>query len=302
MPTPFHNMALMSPATTEADVGRHTGVFEAAVAKVLGWQADLGAPRKDPSCRDPSRATSAARVHLRLAGGSVIGQIDDHIDLSRLSLERASLVPGTSSCQLLVQALLDAVLPRNTLSAEGFRLASTLSEDGGHERYGWWCHLSAFLSCDSRLFASHFARTTHGSRGSSGRIASSRATVRLIFRIWILLMDSLRCCLRLRSCCPGRGSDASEGRCWVLRGRLPAAWLVGEARERRTYACGGSGWRYHRSTTLTGRGSAGHGMRVHLAPAIRLVGPVLHVVPPMSCAHHTWSSEIRTLRTHKHHN
>ncbi len=29
--TPFHNMALMSPATTEADVDRHTEVFEAAV-------------------------------------------------------------------------------------------------------------------------------------------------------------------------------------------------------------------------------------------------------------------------------
>jgi glutamate-1-semialdehyde 2,1-aminomutase len=29
--TPFHNMALMSPATTEADVDRHTEVFHAAV-------------------------------------------------------------------------------------------------------------------------------------------------------------------------------------------------------------------------------------------------------------------------------
>ena len=29
--TPFHNMALMSPATTEADVDRHTEVFAAAV-------------------------------------------------------------------------------------------------------------------------------------------------------------------------------------------------------------------------------------------------------------------------------
>ena len=26
--TPFHNMALMSPATTEADVDAHTAVFE----------------------------------------------------------------------------------------------------------------------------------------------------------------------------------------------------------------------------------------------------------------------------------
>ena len=29
--TPFHNMALMSPATTEADVDRHTEVFAEAV-------------------------------------------------------------------------------------------------------------------------------------------------------------------------------------------------------------------------------------------------------------------------------
>jgi glutamate-1-semialdehyde 2,1-aminomutase len=34
--TPFHNMALMSPATTEADVDRHTEVFEAAVEALFG--------------------------------------------------------------------------------------------------------------------------------------------------------------------------------------------------------------------------------------------------------------------------
>ena len=34
--TPFHNMALMSPATTAADVDRHTEVFAAAVAALLG--------------------------------------------------------------------------------------------------------------------------------------------------------------------------------------------------------------------------------------------------------------------------
>jgi glutamate-1-semialdehyde 2,1-aminomutase len=33
--TPFHNMALMSPATTEADVDRHTEVFAAAVGEML---------------------------------------------------------------------------------------------------------------------------------------------------------------------------------------------------------------------------------------------------------------------------
>jgi glutamate-1-semialdehyde aminotransferase len=35
--TPFHNMALMSPVTTEADVDRHTEVFEAAVAALFRW-------------------------------------------------------------------------------------------------------------------------------------------------------------------------------------------------------------------------------------------------------------------------
>lgn len=34
--TPFHNMALMSPATTEGDVDRHTEVFAAAVDRLLG--------------------------------------------------------------------------------------------------------------------------------------------------------------------------------------------------------------------------------------------------------------------------
>ncbi len=34
--TPFHNMALISPDTTAADVDRHTEVFAAAVAALLG--------------------------------------------------------------------------------------------------------------------------------------------------------------------------------------------------------------------------------------------------------------------------
>ena len=34
--TPFHNMALMSPATTEADVDRHTEVFAEAAAELVG--------------------------------------------------------------------------------------------------------------------------------------------------------------------------------------------------------------------------------------------------------------------------
>jgi glutamate-1-semialdehyde 2,1-aminomutase len=34
--TPFHNMALMSPATTEAHVDRHTEVFASAVDALFG--------------------------------------------------------------------------------------------------------------------------------------------------------------------------------------------------------------------------------------------------------------------------
>ena len=34
--TPFHNMALMSPATTAADVDRHTEVFAEAVEALAG--------------------------------------------------------------------------------------------------------------------------------------------------------------------------------------------------------------------------------------------------------------------------
>ena len=33
--TPFHNMALMSPATTDADVDRHTELFAEAVAALV---------------------------------------------------------------------------------------------------------------------------------------------------------------------------------------------------------------------------------------------------------------------------
>ena len=34
--TPFHNMALMSPATTDADVDAHDEIFEEAVTDLLG--------------------------------------------------------------------------------------------------------------------------------------------------------------------------------------------------------------------------------------------------------------------------
>jgi len=34
--TPFHNMALMSPATTASDVERHSAAFAEAVADLVG--------------------------------------------------------------------------------------------------------------------------------------------------------------------------------------------------------------------------------------------------------------------------
>jgi glutamate-1-semialdehyde 2,1-aminomutase len=34
--TPFHNMALMSPATTSEDVDRHTALFAEAAEELVG--------------------------------------------------------------------------------------------------------------------------------------------------------------------------------------------------------------------------------------------------------------------------
>ncbi|HSP06493.1 MAG TPA: aspartate aminotransferase family protein, partial [Acidobacteriota bacterium] len=39
--TPFHNMALMSPQTTEADIDLHTHVFRETVAALLQPSPDL---------------------------------------------------------------------------------------------------------------------------------------------------------------------------------------------------------------------------------------------------------------------
>lgn len=50
MMTPFHNMALMCPATTAADVDRHTAVFEESLDMLLGLRGPAAAPaaRHDP--------------------------------------------------------------------------------------------------------------------------------------------------------------------------------------------------------------------------------------------------------------
>ena len=49
--TPFHNMALMSPATTEADVDRHTEVFEAAVVALFELTVGARSAARKPSTR-----------------------------------------------------------------------------------------------------------------------------------------------------------------------------------------------------------------------------------------------------------
>ena len=53
--TPFHNMALMSPATTDADVDRHTEVFAEAVEALFAWP-DRGGRR---AARSPSTVEGA---------------------------------------------------------------------------------------------------------------------------------------------------------------------------------------------------------------------------------------------------
>ena len=50
--TPFHNMALMCPATTEADVDRHTDVFAEAVAALSPGRGAARA-RSAPAGRAP---------------------------------------------------------------------------------------------------------------------------------------------------------------------------------------------------------------------------------------------------------
>jgi glutamate-1-semialdehyde 2,1-aminomutase len=67
--TPFHNMALMSPATTAADVDRHTQVFgEVVDALVAGRQAPrTQAPRTQArlSCARASASSSRSRSRRR---------------------------------------------------------------------------------------------------------------------------------------------------------------------------------------------------------------------------------------------
>ena len=49
--TPFHNMALMSPATTEAAVDRHTEVFAEGAARLVGGSAGMADARPGQAAR-----------------------------------------------------------------------------------------------------------------------------------------------------------------------------------------------------------------------------------------------------------
>ena len=64
--TPFHNMALMSPATSEADVDRHTEVFREAVH-------ELGSLRTAWRTKFPQFAAIARDRHLRRPESAPLG-------------------------------------------------------------------------------------------------------------------------------------------------------------------------------------------------------------------------------------
>ena len=69
--TPFHNMALMSPATTEADVDRHTEVFDAAARGADRGLAAGTVPRayqaRASSSNGPDGSPSSAKQWSRIA-------------------------------------------------------------------------------------------------------------------------------------------------------------------------------------------------------------------------------------------
>ena len=81
--TPFHNMALMSPATTEADVDRHTEVFAEAARELTGLTEDDAA--RVPGARAEveraarlaeQRQKHAAPDRVLLFGGGCPAQVD----------------------------------------------------------------------------------------------------------------------------------------------------------------------------------------------------------------------------------
>ena len=70
--TPFHNMALFSPAHSEADVHRHTEVFGAAVDALVRLNTDSSADRRDFR-RWESQTNRSSGPHVRQLGDRPAG-------------------------------------------------------------------------------------------------------------------------------------------------------------------------------------------------------------------------------------
>ena len=90
--TPFHNMALMSPATTAADVDRHTEVFDEAVAALVELSRRPGRPgrcrRPDPSARQPQTMLSRPRQPRRARPATIELRVD---------VEQPAMLPDRSA-------------------------------------------------------------------------------------------------------------------------------------------------------------------------------------------------------------
>jgi hypothetical protein len=75
--TPFHNVALMCPATTTADAGTHTSVFGTAADGPIGWRVPAFGQREaagfQPSGRAAGRRPGPPRV-LHHLGDFVVYQ------------------------------------------------------------------------------------------------------------------------------------------------------------------------------------------------------------------------------------
>ena len=91
--TPFHNMALMSPATTEADVDRHTEVFREAVLELAGRpeQLEPDAANRVAVEIGPGTITCAFRPRSRSSRPS--GRVDELERVACRSAPRTSRSP-----------------------------------------------------------------------------------------------------------------------------------------------------------------------------------------------------------------
>ena len=114
--TPFHNMALMSPATTEADVDRHTAVFAAG---------DRGALRVTEAPRIRLRDVTLADADLLDAWSAdpVLGGEFNDFGLEPRPIDREALRRGPlrneRNGQLIVERIADLRAARDRRLAQG---------------------------------------------------------------------------------------------------------------------------------------------------------------------------------------